>query len=401
MLYFLISFVSFLILSKSFTRRPFSSGERGIKPGSIGFWGSLSSWLVSRLKKGSTTGTTPFSFFQFSLGMSLKKNSLVSKVENEEEEGNVSLLDLPDLPLECILEHLSPAELCRVATVCTSLRDRCRSDHLWKKHMERKWGKVFGDAAYRQWKWHVASKNREKISSNQHNQKGIFAFLRGGFLPFIWIKAKSEKGTESSSSLPEDSIAALYLSLESGKFWFPAQVYNRENGHAGFMLSCYDAQLCYDSRSDTFLARYSPHGRWTTEENIQWDRLRVPPIATSPHALHISDCLDDLRPGDHIEIQWRRNKEFPYGWWYGVIGHLEQCQGHGNHCHCHYNDIVILEFTQYTAGSRWRQTVINRKHHIEKGNEIDGFYGGIRKLHSKEEIARWKNLWPTKIVIHD
>lgn len=64
-------------------------------------------------------------------------------------------------------------------------------------------------------------------------------------------------------------------------------------------------------------------------------------------------------------------------------------------------DIVILEFTQYTAGSRWRQTVINRKHHIEKGNEIDGFYGGIRKLHSKEEIARWKNLWPTKIVIHD
>lgn len=64
-------------------------------------------------------------------------------------------------------------------------------------------------------------------------------------------------------------------------------------------------------------------------------------------------------------------------------------------------DIVILEFTQYTAGSRWRQTVINRKHHIEKGNEIDGFYGGIRKLHSKEEITRWKNLWPTKIVIHN
>lgn len=29
-----------------------------------------------------------------------------------------------------------------------------------------------------------------------------------------------------------------------------------QNGHAGFMLSCYDAQLCYDSRSDTFLARY-------------------------------------------------------------------------------------------------------------------------------------------------
>ena len=61
-------------------------------------------------------------------------------------------------------------------------------------------------------------------------------------------------------------------------------------------------------------------------------------------------------------------------------------------------DMVILEFNQYTPGSRWRQTMINRKHHREEGNEIDGVYGGIRKLHSKEEITRWKNLWPTKNV---
>ena len=39
----------------------------------------------------------------------------------------------------------------------------------------------------------------------------------------------------------------------------------------------------------------------------------MPPIDNPPHDLHVSDCLDDLRPGDHIEIQWRRNKEFPYG----------------------------------------------------------------------------------------
>ncbi|XP_061364805.1 F-box protein At2g26850-like [Gastrolobium bilobum] len=392
MLYFLISFVSFVILSKSFTSRPLSAGESGTKLVSTGFWGNLLTLLVSRLRKGNTA----FSFSQFSLGMPLKKKSLVSKVENGEEEGKVSLLDLPDLPLECILEHLSPAELCGVATVCTSLRDRCRSDYLWEKHMKRKWGKVIGDAADRQWEWHVASRNREKIF-NQQNQKGIFAFLHG-FRPFRWIISISENDRQSRSLLPEDSIMARYLSLESGKLWFPAQVYNRENGHAGFMLSCYDAQLCYDSRTDTFQARYSPHGRLTTEENIKWDRLRVPPIDSSPHVLHISDCLDDLRPGDHIEIQWRRNREFPYGWWYGVIGHLEPCQGHGNHCHCHNNETVILEFTQYSADSRWRQAMISRKHHREQGNEIDGFYGGIRKLHSKEEIARWKNLWPTKTV---
>lgn len=42
--------------------------------------------------------------------------------------------------------------------------------------------------------------------------------------------------------------------------------------------------------------------------------------------------------------------------------------------------------------------MINRKNHREEGNEIEGFYGGIRKLHSKEEITKWKNLRPTKIV---
>lgn len=49
------------------------------------------------------------------------------------------------------------------------------------------------------------------------------------------------------------------------------------------------------------------------EEGVQWDRLRAPPVDTPAHDLHISDCLNDLRPGDHIEIQWRRSKEFPYG----------------------------------------------------------------------------------------
>lgn len=28
-----------------------------------------------------------------------------------------------------------------------------------------------------------------------------------------------------------------------------------QNGHVGFMLSCYDAELSYDSRTDTFQAR--------------------------------------------------------------------------------------------------------------------------------------------------
>lgn len=156
----------------------------------------------------------------------MQNKTFVSKIEHEEkevEEKVVSLLDLPDLPLECILEHLSPNELCNVAKVCKSLKNKCRSDFLWENHMKRKWGKVFGDAAYRQWKCHVASRNNNIDDTSNHHKK-LLAFLHG-FLPFFWIKSKSEKDIKLS---PDDSVAALYLSLENGNFWFPAQVYNRE-----------------------------------------------------------------------------------------------------------------------------------------------------------------------------
>jgi len=61
-------------------------------------------------------------------------------------------------------------------------------------------------------------------------------------------------------------------------------------------------------------------------------------------------------------------------------------------------DSVMLEFNHYTPGSRWRQTSINRKDHREEGNEADGFYGGIRKIESENEISIWKRMWPSEVL---
>ena len=60
------------------------------------------------------------------------KQQCVAKVESVEVVDQVSLLDLPELTLECILGRLPPAGLCDVVGVCRSLRDRCHSDHLWE-----------------------------------------------------------------------------------------------------------------------------------------------------------------------------------------------------------------------------------------------------------------------------
>lgn len=330
----------------------------------------------------------------------MKKSNCNSKLDvnfKESQNGQISVfLDLPELALDCILEKLPPSGLCTMAGVCSSLRERSTSDHFWERHMKQKWGRVLGPKAFREWQWFIASR-RNSINSEARKPQGLIKFILH-IWPLSWFdKARNKEETKSPL---HDSVMSFYLALESGKFWFPAQVYNRENGHIGFMLSCYDAELSYDHQTDTFQARYPPHGRRAAsiESGVPWERLRASPVDTSPHDLHLSDCLNDLHPGDHIEIQWRRNKEFPYGWWYGVVGHLESCDGNENHCRCHISDKVVLEFNHYTPGSRWGRTDINRKDHRETGNESDGFYGGIRKLYRTDEIATWKRLWPKEIL---
>lgn len=61
-------------------------------------------------------------------------------------------------------------------------------------------------------------------------------------------------------------------------------------------------------------------------------------------------------------------------------------------------DTVVLEFNQYSPGSRWRRAVVDRKDHREEGSESEGFYGGIRKLYDENEISAWRRLWPATVL---
>ncbi|KAL0371046.1 UNVERIFIED_CONTAM: F-box protein [Sesamum angustifolium] len=303
--------------------------------------------------------------------MPCKKKSFSSKVESIDRTSGISVLDLPDLVLECILEKLPPEELCRMASVCASLRDKCMSDYLWEKHIKDKWARIIGPAAYREWQWHIASR-KDSIFFNQGKQKGLLGYLTN-LWPVVLIRSSFSSISKKKNSPPADSLMSWYFALESGKFWFPAQVYNRENGHVGFMLSCYDAELSYDLRTDTFHASKP----W----NIIGAVLRV-----------------QFVPPLYCFLKMEGGISFLLGWWYGVVGHLETCDGNANFCRCHDSDTLVLEFNQYTRGSRWRRTTVSRKNHREEGNEADGFYGGIRKLRTNEEISVWKKLWPSEVL---
>ncbi|KAG6411790.1 hypothetical protein SASPL_129874 [Salvia splendens] len=369
MLLFLVYFLSFLLLFSQSFLKPKPTPKMGSRLWRFPLF--FREILCLLAKKRKDLSQTPSS------------NKIVStKFERKQEICSISLVDLPDLVLDCILEKLSAAELCSMAGVCLALRGKCTSDHLWQKLLKQKWSESIGVAAYTQWQSQIPPKRYLLFTERRRSKSWLFSTL---------FRFKSEM---REKRVTPNSVMSCYLALETGNFWFPAQVFNRENGHVGFMLSCYDAQLSYDSATDNFVARYKAKGRSMIEEGIDWKRIRAPTVKTPANVLHISTCLNDLKPDDHIEIQWRKNKDFPYGWWYGVVAHLDSCSANELSCHCHESDTIVLEFKQYSGESRWRKAEMRRKGHREIGNDVDGFYGGIRKLSNKQEIEKWKQLWP-------
>ncbi|XP_048127614.1 F-box protein At2g32560-like isoform X2 [Rhodamnia argentea] len=253
MLLFFVSCFSFILISRSMSCKPLLPLRNQLTLLSPFPWGQFSSFLMSFFRR--------IKLNQVLVMKPLKKMttgpSQVLQVEDFPGEAKVSLLDLPELTLDYILERLSPAGLCSMAEVCSSMREKCRSDHLWEKHMKQKWNRLIGDAATREWQCQLASRKRPSLYGLDR-RKGFDKDLLFSVWPFTWMRPNLEgRSNQPRSAFPVDSIMGLYLSLENGKFWFPAQVYNRENGHSGFMLSCYDAHVSYDSQTDTFQARYA------------------------------------------------------------------------------------------------------------------------------------------------
>ncbi|QCD97049.1 hypothetical protein DEO72_LG6g1759 [Vigna unguiculata] len=298
-----------------------------------------------------------------------------------EPSGNFSLLNLPEPILDCILKLLSPVELVVMSEVCTCLRDRCRSDSLWEVHLKQKWGGVIGDVAYKEWQWHItiAMEKRNNQPNQQNNHNGSLGSFSG-----TWPMLHLRSYLEDCSSFGNSFTMALYFSLENGKFWFPAQIYR------GVLVR--DALVRYDSKTDSFQARQQSGGWNAMGNNIQWEILRAPPTDTPPCVRYVSDCLDDLKPGDHIEIQRKSRTEIPYDWWYAVVGHMESCNENHNFCSCRYSETLVLEFKQYSEGSSMRRVKVLRNG--EEHEEAKGWYGGIRKLQSEEEIQRWEKHFP-------
>ncbi|PKI50836.1 hypothetical protein CRG98_028743, partial [Punica granatum] len=154
MLFFLISCFSFILLTKSLPFKPFCGGlclSTLTRP-----------FFSKKLKLAPKLG---WPFIKKVVGLNLSSET---ETADEDEGKEASLLDLPELALECILEKLSPEGLCRMGQVCASMRDRCRSDRLWERHLNRKWGRLISELAHREWQcWLVSRKTENSDLSRQ------------------------------------------------------------------------------------------------------------------------------------------------------------------------------------------------------------------------------------------
>lgn len=188
---------------------------------------SMSAFQIKKsIRSSLAAGAIEIGFSKMSMKM---PNSSNFKAEEGREEETSMLLDLPELILDCIFERLPADGLCSMASVCSAMRERCTSDRLWRRHISHKWGRIMGPSAHRHWYWHLAS---AKDCSGGFQRRGrgslIVSLSRLWPLSLITSNLDNAKRKKTTNLLPIGSVMSLYKALETGKFSFPAQVYNRE-----------------------------------------------------------------------------------------------------------------------------------------------------------------------------
>ncbi|KAG0477064.1 hypothetical protein HPP92_013905 [Vanilla planifolia] len=137
---------------------------------------------------------------------SKKKRS--SQLENTEDSPKMSVLDLPELALECILGKLSPVGLCSMAGVCRCLRERCKSDYFWERHMREKWGRVIGPVAQRVWQRRLTS-TKEPLLATKANPNRLLVTLSCVW-PLSWFKLRLDGNSKHRSPWPDDSTMSCF-----------------------------------------------------------------------------------------------------------------------------------------------------------------------------------------------
>ena len=258
-----------------------------------------------------------------------------------------------------------------------------------------------------------------------------------------------------ATNMKQQTWQATYKMFLFGESHMTVQVINRETErNLEFTMSAYDAKASYRLELNAWHVTYLNDDRGVVCETVPTKQLRPIPTdlgsATTPYspwklyrhpAVATAAAVKTQKiyaVGDGVEIQWKRQKQHPYGWWYGVISDIwhgdteettgkvgeivhvqlpgrnaatyacivpeeDQDAGAGaaatlkarkEECTTKFTKITVV-FEQYVQDSPWRSVtvVMNAKNAIRS---LGGWVGGIRKSTTAKQV--WKGFLPGRKI---
>ena len=300
-----------------------------------------------------------------------------------------------------VAEYLTPLELGTVAGCCsTFMQQVCGSNYIWKCLYTRRFGGLYPATNMKQQTWQSTYK--------------MFLFGESHMNVQV-INRETERNLEFTMSA-YDAKASYRLELNA---WHVTYL----NDDRGVVCETVPTKNVRPIPNDLCSAAtpYSP-----------WKLYRHPSVATATAV----KTQKIYAVGDGVEIQWKRQKPHPYGWWYGVIseiwhGDTEETTGtvgaivhvqlpgmdaatyacivpeedkdagagaplkaKKDDCTTKFTKITVV-FEQYVQDSPWRSVtvVMNAKNAIRS---LGGWVGGIRKSTTAKQV--WKGFMPGRKI---
>eukprot|EP01116_Phalansterium_solitarium_P024995 TRINITY_DN9357_c0_g1_i1.p1 TRINITY_DN9357_c0_g1~~TRINITY_DN9357_c0_g1_i1.p1 ORF type:complete len:362 (-),score=56.93 TRINITY_DN9357_c0_g1_i1:275-1360(-) len=174
------------------------------------------------------------------------------------------------------------------------------------------------------------------------------------------------------------SWRTLYQETLSGTLVIVLHIYNRDL-QIGFLRSYFDALVSYTGGQ--YFVQYFPHLVHAHEPRVEYiaedllaRRTRIVPLdlrTHCPYTVYRPPATQQLKIGDVVELQWRKQADGAFGWWYGKVNGFDDEDG---------VPVVRILFDQFPTASAWFLLRVPPNLTIPWPISASGFVGGIRKL---------------------
>lgn len=189
-------------------------------------------------------------------------------------------------------------------------------------------------------------------------------------------------------TVPENSLSSynyrdLFRKVYLGLLSLSVQIINVVEGRE---MSAYNCIVKYDCVEDSYGYEMAIQRVFDVEiylnDKVDIGKLRpIPPEVAELSQYEAFECpyMDEIKVGDEIEVQWRHDRNEPFGWWRGFVDEIRE---HG----------FIIHFPQYPRYSHWYSLFAPKdiSSNLSATEDNIGLVGGIRKVTPKES-SQWSN----------